>query len=44
MESLQIQFCIFEYSREATILLVETFQNRFILSKNTVDNLNYYLH
>ena len=25
MELLQIKFCIFEYSREATILLVETF-------------------
>ena len=28
-----IKFCIFEYSREATILQVETFQNRFFSKK-----------
>ena len=30
MELLQIKFCIFEYSREATILLVETFQKQIL--------------
>ena len=44
MEVLKIKFCGFEYSREATILLVKVFKNRFFLSKNTVGNLNYYLH
>ena len=28
MEWLQIEFCIFEYSREATIFQVETFQKQ----------------
>ena len=34
MELLQIKFCIFEYSREATILLVETFQNQILSLQN----------
>ena len=33
MELLQIKFCIFEYSREATILLVETFQKQILSLK-----------
>ena len=50
MELLQIKFCIFENSREATILhvcntilQVETFQKQIpSLQKKTVGNLNYY--
>ena len=35
MELLQIKFYIFEYSREATILQVETFQKQILcLQKN----------
>ena len=35
MELLQIKCCIFEYSREATILLLETFQKQILsLQKN----------
>ena len=30
MELLQIKFCIFDYSREATILLVEIFQKQIL--------------
>ena len=48
MEWLQIKFCVFEYSRKATILQVETFQKQIkerqlIVSKNC-SSLNYYLH
>ena len=44
MELLQIKFCTFEYSREATILLVETFQKQIHSLPKTVGNLNYSLH
>ena len=33
MELLQIKVCIFEYSRVATILLVETFQKPIVSLK-----------
>ena len=38
---MQIKFCIFECSVEATILQVETFH---LKEKKTAGNLNYYLH
>ena len=44
MELLQIKFGIFEYSREAVILLVETFKKQILSLKKTVGNLNFYLH
>ena len=44
MELLQIKFCSFYYSREATILLVDTFQKQILSLQKTVGNLNYYLH
>ena len=34
MELLQIKICIFEYSREATILQVETFQKQILSLQN----------
>ena len=44
MELLQIKFGIFEYSREAVILLVETFTKQILSLKKNVGNLNFYLH
>ena len=40
MELLQTTFCIFEYSREATILQVESFQKQILSLQKTVGNLN----